>query len=273
MIVKIVSGGQTGADRAALDAAIKFGIAHGGWVPRGRLAEDGTLPATYALKETASRAYAERTAKNVTDSDGTLIISRGPLSGGSAVTRGLAATHGRPCLHVDLGQTAAFRAALEIKAWVVAQNIRVLNVAGPRASKDPRIYPDTLALLESVFYLLLSAQSPREARAEASATASGELRPLPERTKDAVAQLIKDMALKDRVTIANMTAGELPALDRTLGVYIMERFGLEAGNTALIRSCRWVARQPVRTALEAAAVITRELWSHLRRTHPLRRVR
>lgn len=267
MIVKIVSGGQTGADRAALDAAIKFGIPHGGWIPRGRLAEDGALPAAYALEETASRAYAERTEKNVTDSDGTLIVSRGELTGGSAYTREMAAKHRRPWLHVDLDQTTAFRAALEVRAWVLAEGIGVLNVAGPRASKDSRIYPDTFALLESVFYLLLSAQGSREARAAGAAP------PPPESAKDAVAQLVGNMALKDRVTIANMTAGELAALGPTLGTYIVERFNLVAGNPALIRSCRWVARRPVHTAEEAAAVITRELWKHLRRTHPLRRVK
>ncbi len=87
MVSKIVSGGQTGVDRAALDAAIKLGIAHGGWVPKGRLAEDGPLPETYRMRETASAAYSERTERNVIDSDGTLIISRGELTGGSEATR------------------------------------------------------------------------------------------------------------------------------------------------------------------------------------------
>ena len=85
MIVKIISGGQSGVDRAALDAAIRLGIPHGGWVPKGRLAEDGPLPETYSLRETPTAVYAERTEKNVVDSDGTLIISRGELTGGSDI--------------------------------------------------------------------------------------------------------------------------------------------------------------------------------------------
>ncbi len=185
----------------------------------------------------------------------------------------MAAKHGRPWLHVDLGRTTAFRAALQIKDWVLAQGIKVLNVAGPRASKDPRIYSDVLALLESVFYLLLSAQSPRDAPVAAPPSADGETKPTAGRVKEAVAQLVKDMALKDRVTIANMTFGELPALAGTLGAYVVARFGLAAGNTPLIRSCRWVARRPVQDAEDAAAVIIGELWRQLRRTHPLRRVK
>ena len=273
MLVKIVSGGQTGVDRAALDAAIKLGIPHGGWIPRGRLAEDGVLPERYALRETASTVYAERTEKNVTDSDGTLIVSRGELTGGSAYTRAMAVKHGRPWLHIDLEQTTAFRAALETKAWIIAREVRVLNVAGPRASKDPRIYAITIALLEAVYTLLLSAESPRKDRSADAAPAADPAEPPPARAKDAAALLAAGMALKDRVTIANMSAGELPALNGSLGAYIVERFGLPTGNIPLMRSCRWVARRPVRTAEEAAAVIIGELWKQLRRTHPLRRVK
>ncbi|RLB35173.1 MAG: hypothetical protein DRH20_11280, partial [Deltaproteobacteria bacterium] len=95
---KIISGGQTGADRAALDFALDAGIPHGGWVPRGRLAEDGPLPARYAVQEIDRRSYAARTEKNVLEADGTLILSHGKLTGGSALTRRLAKRHERPWL-------------------------------------------------------------------------------------------------------------------------------------------------------------------------------
>jgi hypothetical protein len=151
MISKIVSGGQTGVDRAALDAAIRLGIPHGGWVPRGRLAEDGPLPATYAVRETRTATYPGRTERNVRDSDGTLLISRGRLRGGSEYTRQMALKHRRPLLHVDLKRMPAFQAAVAISRWLVENSIRTLNVAGPRASKDPGIYQDTLGLLEAVY--------------------------------------------------------------------------------------------------------------------------
>jgi len=274
MIAKIISGGQTGADRAALDAAIRLGLPHGGWIPKGRLAEDGPLPKTYALKETASAVYAERTEKNVLDADGTLIIARGKLRGGTAYTREMAVKHGRPWLHINLRQTPAFRAALAIRQWIATQRITVLNVAGPRASKDPRIYSDTLALLESVFYLSLADGNPEKpAESGMAPEAAAAAAEPPACVRDALQQLSAGLPLKDRVTIANMTEGELPTLLPTLGEYIVHRFGLPAANIPLMRSCRWVARRSIKTEEAAARLIIRELWKLLRRTHALRRIK
>ena len=118
MLKKIISGGQTGADRAALDFAIKQKIPHGGWVPKGRLAEDGPLPKKYKLTEMPTDSYQERTEQNVIDSDGTVIISHGKLTGGSAYTQKMAKKHGRPCLHVDLNKLDVLPAALEILTWL-----------------------------------------------------------------------------------------------------------------------------------------------------------
>ena len=272
MIVKIISGGQTGADRAALDAAIRLGVPHGGWIPKGRLAEDGPLPESYTLKETTSAVYAERTEKNVIDADGTLIIARGKLRGGTAYTREMAVKHGRPWLHIDLRQMPAFRAALAIREWIATQRIMVLNVAGPRASKDPRIYSDTLAMLESVFYLSLADGIPGKPAESGIAPEAAASEP-PACVRDAVQQLSDGLPLKDRVTIANMTEGELPTLLPTLGEYIVHRFGLPAANIPLMRSCRWVARRSIKTEEAAARLIIRELWKLLRRTHALRRVK
>ncbi len=274
MIAKIISGGQTGVDRAALDVAIHLGIPHGGWVPKGRLTEDGPLPETYDLRETPTAVYAERTEKNVLDSDGTLIISRGELTGGSEYTRDMALKHSRPWLHVDLNRTAAFRAALAIVEWLAGHDIRVLNVAGPRASKDPGIYRDTTGLLESVYYLSLSATDPKNiSEIQLPSPKPPASEDLPKRVRDVVERLLGDLPLKDRVLIANMSETELPTLGRTLGEYIVNRYGLATGNSALVRSCRWVGRRPLKTESEAAAVIIRALWKQLRRTHPLRCVK
>ena len=153
MIKKILSGGQTGADQAALDTAIKLDIPHGGWIPKGRITENGPLSDKYQLEEMSTSSYAERTEQNVIDSDGTLIISHGKLTGGSSYTREIALEHIQPWLHIDLNKTGIFDAAVKLSEWVLNNNIVILNVAGPRASKDPKIYRAVLNIIESAYYL------------------------------------------------------------------------------------------------------------------------
>jgi len=145
-IARIVSGGQTGADRGALDAAIALGIDHGGWCPAGRRAEDGVVPARYQLKETESRDYAERTRRNVRDSDGTIVFTRGAPTGGSALTLEHTRALGKPVLHVDL--TSVESAATRIRAWCETEKIAVLNIAGSRESQSPGIAAAVRAVLE-----------------------------------------------------------------------------------------------------------------------------
>lgn len=137
-------------DRAALDAAIELGIPHGGWVPKGRKAEDGFIPGKYKMSEMPTDRYAGRTEQNILDSDGTLIISRGALTEGSDLTRQLAIKHARPWLHTDLDRIGATEAARTIHAWLERHGISVLNVAGPRASKVPGIYRLTKDILKRV---------------------------------------------------------------------------------------------------------------------------
>ena len=150
MIQKIVSGGQTGADRAALDFAIRHNITHSGWVPKGRKAEDGTLPYKYHLQEMPTGEYSERTEKNILDSDGTLIISHGILTGGSALTKELAKLYRKPWIHIDLEATPYPKASSMIREWIRHNGIKVMNVAGAMASKDPKIYQAVTELLEAV---------------------------------------------------------------------------------------------------------------------------
>lgn len=141
-IEKVVSGGQTGVDRVALDVAIYLDIPHGGWCPLGRRAEDGRIPDSYQLKETSSRDYSVRTEKNVIDSDGTLILYSEKLTGGSALTLRLAQRHQRPVLRVDLADTYDGDGSPpidKVKIWLESNGVRVLNVAGPRASTDVQL--------------------------------------------------------------------------------------------------------------------------------------
>ena len=137
--LKIVSGGQTGADRAALDWAIAHGVPHGGWCPKGRLAEDGSIDARYSLKETPSARYIQRTEWNARDADGTVVFSTGEfLTGGSKRTVELARKHRRPVLHLSKGGGVP-AAEVALRRFVEENGIKVLNVAGPRASKEPKV--------------------------------------------------------------------------------------------------------------------------------------
>ena len=132
--LRIVSGGQSGVDRAALDAALELGLSCGGWCPRGRWAEDGALSPHYPLRETPGRDPAQRTEWNVRDSDATLILARGPLSGGTALAVELARRYGRPLRIVQL---EADPDPNELRRWLAG--IETLNVAGPRESQSPGI--------------------------------------------------------------------------------------------------------------------------------------
>jgi hypothetical protein len=134
--VIIVSGGQTGVDRAALDVAIALHISHGGWCPKGRLAEDGRIPRRYQLRETESAEYPVRTERNVVDSDATLVLCAGRPSGGTELTVRLARRHKRPCLVVDLESPPT---VAKVRAWLRRHGVGTLNVAGPRESQNPGI--------------------------------------------------------------------------------------------------------------------------------------
>ena len=153
MIQRIVSGGQTGVDRAALDAALALGIPCGGWCPKGRKAEDGPIPDRYPLAETPSARYAQRTRWNVRDSDATLILSPEPLEGGTALTLERARALNRP---VFIADPFAPNAARAVRAWLQRARPATLNVAGPRESQHPGIHARALALLRAALAGLLA---------------------------------------------------------------------------------------------------------------------
>ena len=147
MIKKIISGGQTGVDRAALDSAIALQIPHGGWCTAGRRAEDGKIPDRYMLVELDSSEYGDRTRKNVEDSDGTLILNREMLEGGTALTLVFARNLDKPVIVVNLDNPSQQQ---QIKNWVITNKIQHCNVAGPRESKRPGIYRQACHFLHSL---------------------------------------------------------------------------------------------------------------------------
>jgi hypothetical protein len=271
MIKKIISGGQTGADRAALDVAIKLNIFHGGWIPKGRKTEDGTLPEKYKLKEMTTASYPKRTEKNVIDSDGTLIIARGKLTGGTDLTRMMTLKHKKQLLGIDLNLTSHFDAASLIASWIRMQRVEVLNVAGPRASKDPKIYHDGLRILEQVVQIFIDEENESKVELE-NYKKSRSLTP-PKTVEEAVDRLIDELSLKDKTTIGNLGEDELINLHINLGEYIRNEFGLWSGNKDLLSSCCAIAKMDKVHEDTASTIIIEELWKGLRETHKLRVVK
>ena len=151
-IKHIISGGQTGADRAALDFALENDIEIGGFVPKNRLAEDGTISHKYPnLIETKSEDYAERTELNVKSSDATLILSHGELKGGSLLTKELAEKYKKPLLHINFSALQIEQATEKTQKWLDSIDCKNLNIAGSRASEDTEIYSDTQKFLQKLF--------------------------------------------------------------------------------------------------------------------------
>lgn len=148
---KIISGGQTGVDRAALDVALEGSFPCGGWCPLGRTAEDGPIDERYPLLEANSREYVQRTEWNVRDSDGTLILARGRLTGGTALTCSLARRMGKPYHVVDLDGDDDLQPVVD---WLRTNRIDVLNVAGPRESQNDGIHEEAAGYLRKLLEFL-----------------------------------------------------------------------------------------------------------------------
>jgi hypothetical protein len=151
LVEKVVSGGQTGADRAALDWAIANNIEHSGWCPKGRLAEDGIIAPKYCLTETSSSTYAERTELNVRDADATVIFTINPqLTGGSLWTLTCAQTYQKPWLHLVRLEEGA-EASDRLLNFLQQHSIRVLNIAGSRQSKENQVYDFVFSTLSATY--------------------------------------------------------------------------------------------------------------------------
>ena len=271
MIKKIISGGQTGADRAALDVALKLDISHGGWIPKGRKTENGPLPEKYQLQEMPTDSYEARTKKNVQDSDGTLIIARGKLTGGTDYTRHMALRHKKQLLGIDLSLIGHFDAASLAASWIRMQHVKVLNVAGPRGSEDRQIYSDVVIILEQVVQILTDED--RKSQISNKYPDKGKPSTPPKTVDEAVDRLINELSLKDKTTIGNLAKDELINLHINLGEYIRNEFGLWSGNDDLMSSCCANAKADKIHEDTAPTIIIEALWESLRETHKLRVVK
>lgn len=270
ILEKIISGGQTGADRAALDTAIKFNIPHGGWITKGRRTEEGVLPEKYRLKEMPTADYPSRTRQNILDSGGTVIVSRGPLTGGSKLTHSFANVSGKPVCHIDLLNNDIFEAALILHSFLLENYILVLNVAGPRASGSPSIYFDVKSVIESTLYLMFLDKE----------TVMGPVIDMPkmaqtqeEQPKDlgqAVEWITADLSLRAKTKIGRMEDGELRDLYFTLMDYIKLRTCLDKENNLLLERLAKKRGKLEFTAEDAVMEIVRALKQHMAKHYRLR---
>ena len=203
-------------------------------------------------------SYPKRTEQNVIDSDGTLIVARGKLTGGTDYTRQMALKHKKQLLGIDLDQTDLYNAASLVASWIKLRRIEILNVAGPRASKDRQIYSDVINILERAIQILRD-----EARGSDSKPQQ------PETIAGAVERLVVELPLKDKTTIANMDEDDLINLHLSLGLSIRNKL-LYPRNDKLLESCRSVSQDKYLHWDQASSVIIRKLWERLRETHKLR---
>lgn len=271
MIRKIISGGQIGADQAALDVAIKMGFPHGGWIQKGRKTQSGILPGKYQLKELPTAGYKQRIEQNVIDSDGTVIISHGEPTGGAEYSRKMTDKHHRACLHVDLKENSTFVIASKINKWVLENNIEVLNVTGSRVSEDSTIYKDTLDIVEGAILLGLVQSKPGDRVGDDDASDYLDKDRIPPGTVDeAVVKLISEMPLHDRVQLANLKKDKLVQLDVSLGRYIKDQLLRNGVNTRLLESCMTALGSNTLDEMDATRVIIEKLWEKLKETHRLR---
>ena len=151
---KIISGGQTGVDRGALDACIKHSFDCGGWCPGGRLAEDGVIDTKYPLRETDEKEYSERTIKNVEEADGTLIIAPENISGGTLFTYEIAKKKNKPVLIITPDPADNSLKISVIIEWLISHSIKILNVAGPRESQWPGAWSKSRQLVGELLRLI-----------------------------------------------------------------------------------------------------------------------
>jgi len=274
MLRKIISGGQVGADQAALDAAIKYNFPHGGWIQKGRKTQMGMLPDKYKLNEMPVAGFKEKIEQNVLDSDGTVIISHGNLAGGADYSQEMAKKHNRPFTHIDLNETPVFLASSKINTWIIENDIEVLNVTGSKASEDSDIYRNTIVIVEGVILLnLVHAKSGENLTDYDRKELLDKLPIAPKTVDEAVDKMISALDLGLKVKIANMDLNKLSGVHSMLHDYLQDAFDVWHANKELLADCRSISDEPIRSEDEAIFVILKALWEKLRGTHTLRVVK
>ena len=262
-ITRIISSGVAGAESAALDVAIRLKIPYGGYALTSALLDPHPMRRRYSLSEKPFDSARAKDEANLLLADAALIFSYGALSGDLAELDAYALTNERPCFHVDLSAVEPLQGAFHIRIWTDKHSPESLYVTGSEEALDNRIYQ---AVYDTLFSFLMLGRETYPAQEQPAP----EKKPLPKTVEEAVGYLVEILPLKDRVTIANMSAAEIGDLNGTLGNYIRNSFGLWSGNEHLMWSCSKEAGRKVVAVDEASAIILGRLALELEKTHKLR---
>jgi len=274
MLEKIISCGRPGAEQAALDAAVKLGIAFGGWVPKGSDPKFAPESDKYNRTETVSAQQIEANKTNIRKSDGTLLLSHGVLGFDTHEIEHAVRRYSAPLLQIDLNQVNAFNAAAMINDWIMENGVSVLHVSGPSQMEDQRIYQATHDIIQAVYFLNLTETSVNlSMESNIQAYAQTQKEQLPDSVDAAVDLIIDAMSLKDRTQLANFRAEEIAALQLTLGLYIKAKLDLWSGRSAFDYACEVAAKQEKMDKTNMTMVLIKLIWKKLRQTHRLRIVK
>ena len=261
----IISSGAAGAEAAALDVALRLKIPYDGYTATSTLLDAHPMGRRYRLREKSFASEGEKDAANVRLADATLIFTRGDLGGAMALLDGYAASLERPSFHVDFDTMEPLQAAFHIRIWTDKHTPVSLFVTGPAEENGTTIYR---AVYDTLFNFLMLGRESYPAQPPLAA----EKKPLPQNVETAVAYLMEVLSLKDKVTIANMSADEIGDLNQTLGNYVRNAFGLWSGNEHLMWSCTREAGRRIVQEEDASAVILGRLALELEKSHKLRPV-
>ncbi len=274
MLKKIISSGHTEAEQAALDAAIKLGIPHGGWIPKSKWTETSARPPKYRLQEMPTDTYAECIEQNVIDSKGTLILSCGKPTGHLDFARKMTLKHRHQLLGIDLELTNFIDAATLVHDWIQLRRIDALYVTGSGADVNPDVGNHTTFIIESAILLgQLNAASGSHMVHDSAKRSSGKPFDIPKTVNEAIDQIISEMSLQDRVKLANLKREDMEPFGVTFRIFIQNRLFQKGANRDLIKSCIAVSGNDDLDESKAAFVIIEKLWERLKETHKLKIVK
>ena len=271
---KIISGGLTVADQAALDAAIRLGISHDGYIPWGRMTEIGPLPSKYKLQELNTDNHFDCIERNVKESKGSLIISAGKLNDDADYARRMTMKYSHQLFVVDLELTPSFEAATLVNDWIQMHIIDVFYVIAPFTNEYRYVDKHVTVIVEGALLLdIIDAPHGSKIQDFPYDKYLQRLPAIPKTVDEAVDQIVSDMSLEERVRLANFDKEDLRVINYSLSIFIRNQLFMKDINKELFKSCRAVSGNKNLNESTAALFIIEKLWEKLRDTHKLRVVK
>ena len=271
---KIISGGLTVSDQAALDAAISLGISHGGYIPWGRMTEIDALPSKYKIQELNTDNHFHCIERNVKESKGTLIVCAGELNDDAKYAKIRTIKYSHQLFVVDLELTPSFKAPTLVNDWIQKFNIDVLYIMGPFTYEYLNIDRHMTIIIEGALLLdVMDAPQGSKVTDYYKDMYLEKLPVLPKTVDEAIDQIISDMTLEERVRMANFDKEELRVINYSLSIFIRNHLFMKDINKELFESCRMVSGNKNLNESTAALVIIEKLWEKLRETYRLRIVK